>query len=289
LTPEFADSVIPFVQELGSKAVGGNKVMIDFFKTKRISALGAVYLYSEIDRALMKASAKIRIRGVSSRQVRHALDMTGIFTLCKYPAPLPSPHIPVLRGTDDNHLSKIVEYLMNTALVQKEPKNANPAYPDRLVNTSICEAMLNVKQHAYPQSEPNAFWWATAAILDNNLHIALCDRGVGIPKTLVEKGMFKAVLAALKTEPSDAEMIKAAMEYTRSSRKARGGGLGSRDIQQLVLDAREGHLTIISGEGYYHLQGKNNNQIAQKIGYDVAGTLIQWQIPLHRQSEAPHE
>lgn len=288
LTPEQSDEIILFARELERKSVAGKKMVIDFSKTKLVHALGAVYLYSEIDRAIMKASV-IRIQGISKKQVRDALRITGILTLCGYPAPPAGFHIPVIRGKDDDHLHEIVEYLMNTALIQEELNTTDPDYAERLVNKAVSEAMLNVKQHAYPESGPSDFWWATAAILDSNLHIALCDRGVGIPKTLAEKGKFKAILAALKPGSGDDEMIKAAMEYTRSSRRIRGGGLGSLDIQQLVLDAHEGHLTIISGKGYYQLQGKNNDQMAKKIGYDVTGTLIQWQIPLHHQSEVHHE
>lgn len=286
--PEHANEVIRFVRKLGRRAIVGKEVVIDFSRTKWVTALSAVYLYSEIERVSMKESM-VHIQGMPHSQVRDALGVTGILALCGHSALPDSSHIPVLRGKDDDHLPVIIKYLMGIALFQKQLITTDPYHAERLVNKAISEAMLNVKQHAYPQNELNDFWWATATIIENNLHIALCDRGVGIPKTLAGKGRFKTVLASLKPNPSDAEMIKAAMEYTRSSRRVHGGGLGSRDIQQLVLDAHEGHLTIISGKGYYCLRGKNNDQIAQKIGYDVAGTLIHWQIPLHRQSEAHYE
>ncbi|MDD9869038.1 MAG: hypothetical protein OXU50_03990 [Gammaproteobacteria bacterium] len=289
LLPEHADRVIRFVHELERKAVAAQKIVIDFSKTELVHALGAVYLYSEIDRARMNR-AVIRVQGMSNNlQVFDALRITGILAVCSHPALPDSAHIPVIRGKDDNHLPMIIEYLMNTALVQKQLNIKDSDYAESLVNKAISEAMLNVKQHAYPQNEANDFWWATATIFGNSLHIALCDRGVGIPKTLKDKNWFKKAWATLKSDSSDAAMIKAAMEYTRSSREGHGGGLGSHDIQQLVLGAHEGHLTIISGKGYYCLRGKNNDQIAQKIGYDVAGTLIHWQIPLHRQSEAHYE
>jgi len=290
LMPEHADGVIRFVRKLGHRTVVGKEMVIDFSRTKWVTALSAVYLYSEIERVLMKESV-VHIQGMSDSQVHDALEITGILAVCGHSALPDSSHIPVIKGKDDNHLPKIIKYLMNTALVQKQLNIKDSDYAESLVNKAISEAMLNVKQHAYPQNEVNDFWWATATIFGNNLHIALCDRGMGIPKTLMDKSWFKKALAALKlkSDSSDAEMIKAAMEYTRSSRRVRGGGLGSRDIQQLVLDAHEGHLTIISGKGYYCLRGKNNDQIARKIGYDVAGTLIHWQIPLHRQSEAHYE
>lgn len=288
LTPKYADKVIRFVYELKRKAVVGEKVVIDFSKTTLVTALSAVYLYSEIDRALRNKSV-VRIQNIPNSQVRYALGITGILTICGHSDPPDSSHIPVIRGKDNERLPDIIEYLMGIALFQRQLITTNPDYAERLVDKAISEAMLNVKQHAYPQNRPNDFWWATATILENNLHIALCDRGVGIPKTLKEKDKFKAALAALKPGAGNARMIKTAMEYTRSSRKVSGGGLGSRDIQQLVLEAHEGHLTVISGKGYYRLQGESKKQITREMTYDVAGTLIQWQIPLHHQSEAHHE
>lgn len=287
--PEHADGVIRFVHELKHKAIAVKRIVLDFSKTELVHALGAVYLYSEIDRARMNKSV-IRIQGMSNNlRVFDALRITGILGVCSHPALPDSSHIPVIRGKDDDYLTRIVKYLMNTALVQKQLNSKDSDSAESLVHKAISEAMLNVKQHAYPQTEANDFWWATATIFENNLHVALCDRGMGIPKTLVNKSWFKTALSALKPDSGDAEMIKAAMEYTRSSREAQGGGLGSRDIQQLVLDAHEGHLTIVSGKGYYRLRGKDNDQITRKIGYDVTGTLIHWQIPLRCQSEAHYE
>lgn len=285
LIPKYAASVIPFVRKLGGKAAGDNKVMIDFSNTEWISALGAVYLYSEIDRIQMKASTRIRIRGVSRQQVRHALRMTGIFTLCGHPDPPAGTTLPVIRGKDDHGLDGITRYLMDIALLANQLGIDNRDYAERLANKAISEAMLNVKDHAYRSSEEHDFWWVTAAILDNELHIALCDRGVGIPKTLLQKEWFKKFAKTLKLGVDDAKMIKEAMKYTRSSREVHQGvGLGSHDIQALISEQGRGQLTIISGAGHYRLQtqGGKTHEMARKIRYDVTGTLIQWRIPLQQ-------
>jgi len=285
LIPRHANSVIMFVRKLCDKALGNSKVVINFSNTERISALGAVYLYSEIDRVQMKSSVKIRIRGASVEQVRYALRMTGIFKLCGHPDPPVDTAIPIFRGKDDHRLDDITQYLMDTALLANQLGIDNWNHAERLANKAIGEAMLNVKYHAYQPNEEHDFWWVTATILDNELHVALCDRGVGIPKTLPEKVWFKRFAKTLTLGVDDAKMIKEAMEYTRSSRQtSQGVGLGSRDIQALISEQGRGQLTIISGTGHYRLQTQDGkaHEATRKIGYDVKGTLIQWLIPLQQ-------
>ena len=282
MIPENIDEVIRFIGNLSKKGEAGEKVTIDFSNTQFMSALGAVYIHSAINniQGVSKgATVRIRTETVSSPQVWLALKNTGLFQLCGSSIEPDPDFLPIIQGQDDDHLPIITKYLMNTALFREQLGTTNQHYVERLVSKAIGEAMLNVKYHAYPGNKGTDFWWITAAIIREELHIALCDRGVGIPQTLLKKGWFKPLKKKLIPGVDDAEMIKEAMEYTRSSRKVKGVGLGSRDIQELVLDKGSGHLTIISGMGHYHLQG-NKDEIPTKIGYDVNGTLIQWRIPL---------
>lgn len=290
LLPEHIDSVILFVRKFSTLASTVQKVVIDFADTQSVSALAAVYLYSEIDRA-QRRTPNVQIRRIYQAQVRYALQITGILALCGYPAaPVGGPTLPVVKGTDDSGLKDITQYLMGTALLGDQLGIDNLDRAEHLANKAIGEAMLNVSQHAYPHDQPYRFWWVTAAILRDELHIALCDRGVGIPSTLPQKSMFKKLVATFVPGIDDAEMIKQAMRYTRSSRDdPSGGGLGSRDIQALVLQANKGQLTIVSGMGHYRLEGEgdpkgsNEHETATKIGHNVDGTLIQWRIPLQHQ------
>jgi len=262
---------------------------IDFSKTVFMSALGTVYVYSEISKiqtAYQRAVVRIRAETVSSIQVANTLRESGLLQLCGSSAEPRGEFLPIVQGKGDEHLPEITAYLMNTALFQGQLGEADRAYAERLVHKAISEAMLNVQYHAYPQDKEHDFWWVTAAIFKNELHIALCDRGVGIPKTLLKQAWFKKFAQTLKLGVDDAEMIKEAMKYTRSSRKIRQGvGLGSRDIQALISEQGKGQLIIISGAGHYRLQTQDSSMLpetAEKIGYDVTGTLIQWRIPLQQ-------
>ncbi len=80
----------------------------------------------------------------------------------------------------------------------------------------------------------------------------------------------------------DAQMIQAAMAYTRSSNKTRKGrGLGTKDMQNLVLERKKGYMTIVSGRGHYTLDANKNG--AEKLfttQIPITGTAINWRIPL---------
>jgi len=290
MTPENVGEVILFIRRLNKKGEAGQKMTIDFSKTAFMSALGAVYVYSEISKMQslhQHTAVRVRTETVSSVQVAHALRNSGLLELCGGTAPPQSGLLPIIQGKGDERLPEITGYLMSTALFHGQLNETDRAYAERLVHKAISEAMLNVQYHAYPKDKKYDFWWVTAEIFDNELHIALCDRGVGIPSTLMKKAWFKKIAHTLALRSDDAKMIKEAMKYTRSSReKGTGAGLGSRDIQELVLDQGRGRLVIISGTGHYHLQTRENKprERARKIGYDVEGTLIQWLIPLQQPS-----
>lgn len=288
MTPENISEVVEFIRRLNKGGKASQRMTIDFSKTVFMSALGAVYVYSEISKiqaTYQRAVVRIRTETVSSIQVGHTLRNSGLLQLCGSSAEPRGDFLPIIQGKGDQHLREITAYLMNTALFQGQLSEADPAYAELLAHKAISEAMLNVQYHAYPQDKEYNFWWVTAAIIDNELHIALCDRGVGIPKTLLKKAWWKKFAKAFELGVDDAKMIKEAMVYTRSSRKKRtGAGWGSRDIQRLVLDHGRGRLTIISGAGHYHLQTRDNkpHETAREIRYNVTGTLIQWLIPLQQ-------
>jgi hypothetical protein len=110
-----------------------------------------------------------------------------------------------------------------------------------------------------------------------------------MPETLPKSGFWENAIGLLPIN-DDGHMIHAAMAYTRSSsRKSRvrsssgriGRGLGTRDMQNLVLNRNSGYLTIVSRKGYYRLDGETGKEISSAIKYSIGGTIIQWSIPLN--------
>ena len=272
-----SDEIISFVQSFCKEDKGKEKVHINFSKTEQISALAAVYMYAAIEMSDHGSG----IRGQIKEQVRFALQRSGLSKLCGYSEAQHDEVFPIVQGVRDDHLQEITKYLIETALSYNQLPLEDRAIAENLVNKSIGEAMLNVGHHAYPcKDRDDRFWWIMADIIEQNLYIALCDQGIGMPKALSQNENFVGIIKNLILGKDDSKMIQKAMTYTRSSRDDdSGGGLGSRDIQNFVLK-NKGELIIISGKGFYHLFGENKNEKVNENAYNAKGTLIQWKIPV---------
>ena len=283
---ETADETIRFNNRIRSAVDRKSRVLLDFSRTVELTAAGLVYLYSEIEdiRAKFGQSAvRINVKNVP-RATKWALRESGILDLTNGGPQPRGEMLPIATGEDDQGLVNIVDYLIGQAISGRHLGAINIDQAEQLTGSAIEEAMLNVKYHAYP-NQGEKRWWLTSAILDAQLFIALCDRGVGIPETLPTKGWFEQIRRLLPMD-DDAHMIKAAMEYARSSQSEKSRrGLGTRDIQRLVLEQHSGRLTIVSGKGHYRLSGKSGKETATALREDVGGTVIQWTIPMQAGQE----
>lgn len=264
-----------------------HEAVIDFSNTEQLTAAAAVYLYSEIDGIHKKhGKGTTRINFVDiAPHLKIVLRESGLIKLVQGDQEPTGNMLPIISGKDDDHIQEIVDYLIGKAVVDRQLASVSVEQAEQLFGGAISEAMLNVKYHAYPNLDEN-LWWLTCAVFDEQLWIAFCDRGVGIPKTLPRQHWFEE-LRKISFLNDDAKMIRAAMQYTRTSKKERRGrGLGSKDIQELVLHHRRGHLTIISGFGHYRLSGEHGKEKTKKLSIDVNGTIIQWAIPIQSKQEA---
>lgn len=285
----YADSANETTQFVGriNKAVNdGSRLLLDFSKLEYISAAGAVYLYSEIER--IQKENKPTIVRIDRRTLKnlpgYVIREFGILNLANGGAIPTGEVLPVISGQDNEFIEEIIDYLFTKAHLERQLNNVTVAEAEHLASSAIMEAMLNVKYHAYPHQTQKR-WWFTATIFEEQLHIAICDRGVGIPKTLPREGWWEVLRSVMG---DDSRMIQAAMQYTRTSRKKSGAGYGTRDIQRLILKRRQGHLTIISGKGHYRLSSNEYGkeyETTNQMNNDISGTVIQWTISLQPQSE----
>ena len=152
--------------------------------------------------------------------------------------------------------------------------------------------MLNVSQHAYIESGSDLVdkigkrWWIYAQQFEDQLYIAFCDRGVGIPETLPRHGHWEKIRALGKIVglDDDAAMIQAAMEFGRSGAETEGRGLGLQDILNFANENPEGILWIFSRYGLYKKEKGKDKPTLRNYRRSISGTLIQWQVSLSPQA-----
>ncbi|VUD48305.1 hypothetical protein TDB9533_01207 [Thalassocella blandensis] len=289
---EFTNSNINATLEpilsLRSKVESGEKVVLDFSKTVYCSAIFVVYLFSEIELLMNQYGQNTIDLNLYTLpdKLKRLFKGIGLLQLIKTRVSDNTSRrfLPVTRGINDQQLDDIISFVIDQARFKTDLSDQQRARVELLTSSAISEAMLNVQYHAYPTSEIDRYWWIMAAIIDGDLYIALCDRGVGIPSTLPYSSWWEQIMGALPIN-DDAQMIAAAMKYTRSSVIGkRGRGKGTRDIQKLVLEHKKGLLTIVSGKGLYRLNGAPYEEDRREehfpLLYDISGTAINWRIPL---------
>lgn len=294
--PEYIDKTVEFINRIRHKSKTGS-FFLDFSDTRFISAAGATYLYSELC-LILKLYERVKVRisqPIKSHDIFMTLNEFGIFHLVNGTSVPDGDLAQIHAGEKDQNSDIIANFLVKKA-VQSGEISSDPettAHVEHYTHRAIQEAMLNVWDHAYPGDLEHHGWWVTAAILEEKLYIVLCDRGIGMPKTLPRRGLWEQFRGNLPMN-SDAEMIEAAMEYTRTSQPIHssntdriGRGLGTKDMQNLVLERKAGHMIIVSGKGHYKLDGSSTMGEKNTFKNDIMGTLIQWAIPLRRLTTAP--
>lgn len=195
-----------------------------------------------------------------------------------------------------------IEFRSNNKLDTAEPKRLrtellgdsitmHPKVRSRLYR-SLTEAMINVGQHAYPQSSVKSHpvkkrWWLAGHVnkRKKELMVTFCDLGVGIPETLPKIYTWERIRSALSLlpgiRPNDGQMIEAAMTIGRSRTREEHRGRGLNDLRSLIDQAGSGELYIFSRKGRYRYRAGGDEE-AFNSNISINGTLIKWSVPLDR-------
>ena len=155
----------------------------------------------------------------------------------------------------------------------------------------LTEAMTNVVQHAYsfqdkaaPRSQliPNR-WWITGRIdrSARTFTFAICDLGIGIPKTIAGKATIDEIKQLLNFDVSEAisdgDLLRIALLSGETSTDLPYRGRGLKQMRG-VVDKIGGTIQIASG--FATCSYKNANFSSTLHQMPIFGTLIEWVIPL---------
>jgi hypothetical protein len=180
---------------------------------------------------------------------------------------------------DGTKVGELIETSLDGVLAQQAFRGAS-------------EAMINSVNHAYqaPRKDglpepPNKKWWMFCRQDQetNRLFIAVCDLGIGIPRSLPLKYTKEVVDKALQylsagKRQTDSRLIQAAMEISRTRTNRKGRGLGLHNLKRIIDDAGVGVLYIFSNAGLIQYQA--NSYKRQNFKSSILGTVVVWSIPL---------
>ena len=290
---EYSRSV-KFIKNIQALLRKEKKILLDFNETENVTAAAMLRLHAEISsyqRYYGQNFVKFRTNNARST-VKFMLKNSGFLSEYDDPANIPSRDkiLTMRTGTDARGHLKSITNTMNDCFYSGELSEQERSDLYQGIN----EAMLNVSQHAYDESEPDLAnkigkrWWIYAQQFDDQLYIAFCDRGVGIPATLPRHGSWENIksLGKIVGLDDDAAMIQAAMEFGRSEAKTPGRGLGLQDVLKFANENPEGILWIFSRKGVYITEKGKTKPELRNYKESINGTLIQWQVSLAKRALA---
>lgn len=283
-----------FLQELrGAVKAGDKAVRLDFRGTDMVYSDGTLLFYSELSRLRDMYPATVFLCTPSkSGRVNQVLQHLGIFALLSYRSSVIPQRSDVVtwRTASSKHFDSDVI----GELIEAYPSLVGPRGGHLFRSAS--EAMGNAVRHAYLESREDGLpdpaekkWWMFMREDENEMTVAICDLGIGIPRSLPIKyaeeviQRAKARVAAAFGMPTrrgkvDAHMIHAAMEIDRTRTNVAGRGKGLTDLRRIVDEVKGGRLVLISNRGRLVY----SNGVFSKHGFErsIKGTLVLWTIPL---------
>ena len=265
----------------------------DFRRIREISVPAGVILAAELDRMGRKLGHRFSARNIKrwNPKVASILNQLGVFKLLHVQFPKKKGNentdqiVLVELTSDDTASGEKIGRLLDTAQQIISEFSSSP-----YLYEGISEAIQNAVEHAYPQDIdyeyehcPNR-WWATVCFdkSTSDLRFFVYDQGIGIPESLPRQNWMEhlsPIFQRLGLGKDDAGMLRAALEYGRTSTHLAHRGKGLPKMVSVIDKAETGSLRIVSGRAEARYQFGCDPTTDQRKSH-VGGTLVEWRIPL---------
>lgn len=260
---------------------------IDFSPLEKMYPAGAVLLLAELDRAVVDKHFRVQITRPRNAIVDEVLQQIGVYE-----------RLGIQCATPPNHES-VIHWRSATGVLSDGPAGGSMLlnYQGRLADgitrglyEGIVEAMTNTVHHAYDGEDGEKLrhgigrrWWMLSQEKDGKLTVAICDLGIGIPKSLPRSPSFrwsdvKAFWDGLGLDRRDGSAIRVALEIGKTRTGIKGRGMGLADIVEAVNLSPDGGVHIFSNKGSF--ASSKGNGYAHNHARSIRGTLINWHVPI---------
>lgn len=265
-------------------------IILDFSDVVFQYPTGVLYLLAELDRYKRALGNGFDVdiilpKNELSRQVFHQV---GIAALCGKISP-----------QDRNNYDETVRHwrYATGTMMTEEPGKALEQIEGHLSDElragiwkGVSEAIINSIHHAYIATRDDGFrefretrWWMFSHVSEGKLTVAVCDLGIGIPRSLPlrwEWSRLRAILDRIGLGKPDLAAIKAALEIgaTRTGQENRGRGLPQ--IWQDMKAHRESNILLLSNCALLGWSHKTQSEKGVEFDDSIHGTLVMWTVPL---------
>lgn len=284
-------SMIKFFDSLRKYAlINKGHIVLDFSKTKLISPPAMLLFIAEIDRIrqILGKDFDIVLSRIAHDNVRQVLVQIGFFELCNLIPPKIS----------SSELADNVRHWHFAAgeRVNDDTNKAFEAIEGRITPEArkgiwrgLSEALVNSVQHAYVQPRGTAGpdlkfgrWWMFTEERDGKLTVAVCDLGIGIPRSLPlnwSESILSQIRAKLKLASGpDVTALRMALEVgqTRTGDSHRGKGLPQ--IWQAIRGSPGASILIHSNRARLVWNGNDDCEYERECEESINGTVVIWTV-----------
>lgn len=281
------DQVVRFLKRLRKAFKTSSAVCVDFRKLNRVVAGGTLLFFSELHRLRMiypgHSLRCIPPKDNTVAQVFKHLKIFDVFGFRSNVSPNRSDVVSWRSATSD----VIDGSLVGGTLAAYESLQGDKS---KLLYRGATEAMNNVVDHAYiadrkdglPQPSKKS-WWLFCREDEENAVVAICDLGIGIPRSLplvYPDEIVRALLDKISSGKltADSAMIEAAMQLSRTRTDVEGRGKGLPDARAIVDAVPGGKLYIFSNKGMLLYTGGTYTRKDYELS--IKGTVVVWVVPI---------
>lgn len=290
---------IEFIEKI-ENTIRKKPCIITFKDTFWMSAAAMIVLYATIEEAQKHGAASADLIWSHNASVNRKIRATNLSKLIRnkpirYNFKNGKP-LPVISSSSNEHMEDIIDYIQERVYRDEMTPEIEHLYGD-----AVSETINNVNLHAYPDNKgDDQKWWLLCLMDQNELYLAIYDKGVGIPKTVVDKPWIVTSMKSAYPEEykelmeqypqlrdyrtillnklSDPQLIYLSMKGNVSGTKQSKHGQGSKSIKKLVRDTSEGKLWVFSNNGLYVFEEDEETPELYELPQKLAGTLVQWNI-----------
>lgn len=267
----------------------GISLLIDFHRVQHIHPSGAILLTAEIHRALHDPTRKRVVYGNRAQNslADQVLKQIGIYELLAVECSIEPDDETVRhwRAASGN----LSEGEKGGSLIEKYDGRLADGIA-RGIYDGIVEAMTNTLHHAYIGKLGKELcyglgrrWWMLSQEKDQALTVAICDLGIGIPRSLplgqtFSRDIVRHLWSKLKLDRNDGNAIKVALELGRTRTNQKGRGKGLSEIIDAVNLSDDGMVLISSNRGIFTSSAEGG--YTHTDSHSIQGTLILWRVPV---------
>lgn len=280
------ESLFRFLALVKSHLEANVRVVIDFKRTEELHPCGTLIFMAHLDEWLYKYPG--RLRGtypkdpVSEELLQHVCVLSRLG--------LPS------RRHIEHERVKYWHYHCGTNADSTSYKVLTKSVRDGIVHPAkelfadcLNEAVVNTVGHAYrfnvrhTPTKSLQKWWMFSLYKDEQLFVAIYDRGVGIPRSLKRKPELTDFLRLRNY--NDARLIQAAIGSKLTSTKLPHRGKGLPEMLEFSQKLKHGGLSIWSQNGGLTYNADSGVENRHKLKRSLPGTLVLWSIPFRKEQE----